>query len=296
MIESLLVATLLAATPLLLAALGGLCSERGGVVNIGLEGMILFGAFAAAAVTLATGSPVLGVLGGSAAGALLGLLHGFVCMTLRVDQVVSGIAVNLLASSGTILCLKSFYGSKGSSPQLPEDALGSVGPFTPLTFLALLAIPVMAVAIYRTRWGLRLRACGESPEAADAVGISVYRYRLSGTIVSGALAGLAGVFLVMTAGSFVKEMSAGRGFIALAAVVFGRWRPVPVAIGCLVFAFGHALGDVLEIGFAGHDAILDLLPGVPYLLTLLVLAVRPLLSRGRRSGPPAAVGRNFVRG
>ncbi|MEN8149460.1 MAG: ABC transporter permease [Planctomycetota bacterium] len=290
----LVVATLLAATPLLLAALGGLCSERGGVVNIGLEGMILTGAFFATATTLLTGSPVLGLLGGTAAGAVLGLVHGYVSMRLRVDQVVSGVAINLLASAGTLLCLKTFYGSKGSSPQLPEGALGSIGPFSPITLLAVLAVPLVFLAVYRTKWGLRLRACGENPEAADAVGIDVFRTRLSGVVVSGALSGLGGVILAFTAGSFVKEMSAGRGFIALAAVVFGRWRPIPTAIGCLIFASGQAVTNTLELGFKS-SSLEHLMPGLPYVLTLLVLAARPLLFRGRRTGPPAAVGRNFVR-
>ena len=289
-----LAATLLAATPLLLAALGGVLSERGGVVNIALEGLILVGAFAAATVTLATGSALLGVVAGIAAGALLGAFHGVVCIYLRTDHVVSGIAVNLLADAGTILLLKTIFGSKGSSPQLGERALGMLGPISPLTLVAFLAIPAVAFTLAKTRYGLRLRACGENPEAADAVGIPVHRYRLSGVVLSGALAGLAGAFLVMTAGSFAKHMAAGRGYIALAALVFGAWRPWTVAAGCLLFALGRGLQDVLELSV---DIPPQLASMLPYVLTLAGLAAGPILRRGRppRTRPPAALGRPFVK-
>jgi simple sugar transport system permease protein len=288
----LLEATLIAATPLLLAALGGLCSERGGVVNIALEGIILAGAFAAAAVTLATGSAFLGLLGGAAAGAALGALHALVSIVLRADQVVSGVAMNLLADAGTVLLLATVYGSRGSTPQLGEEDLATVLGLPALSIAALAAVPAVAWILYRTRWGLRLRACGESPEAADAAGIAVHRYRFSGVVASGLLAGLAGVHLALTAGSFTKHMAAGRGYIALAALVFGRWRPVPVAIGCLVFALGQGLQDCLEIWAPVSPRVAGMLP---YLLTLVVLALRPLLGRRRGLGPPAALGRPFVK-
>ncbi len=287
-----LIATILAATPLLLAALGGLLSERGGVVNIALEGIILFGAFAAAAATLATGSAVFGILAGVAAGALAGALHGVVCIYLRADHVISGIAVNLLAASGTILLLKLVYGTKGSSPQLGNLDLFGIHLTVYLTVFALGAIPLVWLLLHRTRFGLRLRACGEYPEAADATGIGVHRYRLAGVVLSGVLAGLAGVFLVLTAGSFAKHMSAGRGYIALAALVFGRWRPVPVAIGCFVFALGRGVQDVFELEVGIPPQLSEMMP---YLLTLLVLAVWPLIRRGRSVEPPAALGRPFVR-
>jgi ABC-type uncharacterized transport system permease subunit len=288
----LLTATLFAATPLLLAALGGLLSERGGVVNIALEGIILFGAFAAAAVTLSTGSPLLGILAGVIAGALAGALHGTVCIHLRADHVISGMAVNLLAASGTVLLLKVIYGTKGSSPQLGNLELLGVPVTIYLTVVSLAAVPLVWFVVYRTRFGLRLRACGEHPEAADATGINVHRYRLAGVVLSGVLAGLAGVFLVMTAGSFAKHMSAGRGYIALAALVFGRWRPVPVAIGCLVFALGRGVQDVLELEIGIPPQLSEMMP---YLLTLIVLAAWPLIRRGRSAEPPAALGRPFVR-
>jgi simple sugar transport system permease protein len=266
------------------------------VVNIALEGIILTGAFAAAAATIATGSAVLGLLAGAAAGALIGLLHGFACIVLRTDQVISGVALNLLSLSGTVLLLKIIYRSRGSSPQLPET-LPTIGGVPVLTFVALALVPIVLFAMNRTTWGLRLRACGESPHAADAVGIRVNAYRLSGVLVSGVLAGLAGVHLAMTAGSFAKGMSAGRGYIALAAVVFGRWRPVTVAIGCLVFALGRAAQDVLElwVDLPSDTELGTLTPAIPYVLTLLVLAARPLFGKGRGKGPPAALGKGFVR-
>jgi len=290
---NLLIGTLLAATPLLLAALGGLCSERGGIVNIALEGLILVGAFAGVTITLATGSPWLGLLGGVTFGALLGAFHGLVCIYLRADHVISGLAVNLLADSATILLLQVFYGTKGGTPQLGEASLGSIGRFSPITCLAVLAVPAIWWLVFRTRWGLRLRACGESPTAADAVGISVNRYRLSGVILSGALAALAGVFLAMSAGSFTKHMASGRGYIALAALVFGRWRPIPVALGCLLFALGQSLQDLLEIRFGNLSP--QLASMLPYVLTLVVLAAGPIFRRGRSGGspPPAALGRPF---
>jgi simple sugar transport system permease protein len=287
-----LTATIFAATPLLLAALGGLCSERGGVVNIALEGIMLFGAFAAAAATLATGSPVLGILAGMSVGAAVAALHGLFSIYLRADQVISGIAVNLLAASGTVLLLKLLYGTKGSSPQLGELDLFGVPLTVFLTVLAFAAVPLVWFLLYRTRFGLRLRACGETPEAADATGIGVHRYRMAGVVLSGVLAGLAGVFLVMIAGSFAKNMSAGRGYIALAALVFGRWRPVPVAIGCLVFALGRGVQDVLELKMGIPPQLSEMMP---YALTLLVLAAWPLIRRGKMAEPPAALGSHFVR-
>ncbi len=288
------VATLLAATPLLLAALGGLCSERGGVVNIALEGLILAGAFAGATFTLATGSPGVGLAAGVLTGALLGLFHGVVCIHLRADHVISGLAVNLLADAATILLLKEIWGTKGGSPQLGTGTLGGIGPLPSLTWVAFLLLPLVWWLVYRTRWGLRLRACGESPEAADAVGIPVHRYRLSGVVLSGVLAGLAGVYLAMSAGSFTKHMAAGRGYIALAALVFGRWRPGPVAAGCLLFALGQGLQDTFELRVAIPPQLTAM---VPYALTLLVLAAGPLLRRGRpeTSAPPAALGRPWIR-
>ncbi len=292
-LQDVLTATIFAATPLLLAALGGLLSERGGVVNIALEGIMLFGAFAAAAVTLWTGSPLLGIIAGVLTGALVGALHGTACIYLRADHVISGIAVNMFAASGTILLLKVVYGTKGSSPQLGSLKLLGVPLTVHLAVVALAAVPLVWFLLYRTRFGLRLRACGEYPEAADAVGINVHGYRLAGVVLSGVLAGLAGVFLVMTAGSFAKHMSAGRGYIALAALVFGRWRPVAVAIGCLVFALGRGVQDVLELEIGIPPQLSEMMP---YLLTLLVLAVWPLIRRGRSAEPPAALGRPFVRG
>ncbi len=287
----LLFAMLRTATPLLFAGLGGMFSERGGVVNIALEGILLVGAFSAAAVNYATGSLWLSLLAAIAAGVLLAGLHALVSLFFRVDQIVSGVALNMLAIGITEFLMWIFFGSGSNSPRLENVSPG--GPLSNLfvelpllTWVALLAVPLSSLVLFRTRFGLRLRAVGEHPEAADSLGIPVRRIQVYGVLISGALAGLGGAFLSLNAHYFVKNMSAGRGFIALAAMIFGKWRPRGVLLATLLFGFAESLQGSLDLPW---------LPGrflqmLPYFLTMVAL-----VGVIGRSQAPAAIGKLFVR-
>ncbi|MEM9211540.1 MAG: ABC transporter permease, partial [Pseudomonadota bacterium] len=250
LILSALDATFRIATPLILCAMAGIFAERSGIVDISLEGKLLTGAFAAAAVAALTGSAWLGLFAAMCAGLIMSLIHGFATITHRGDQVVSGVAINILASGLTVILGIALFSQGGQTPTLPSDArfrpiewlgadaIGSVpllgavyrdliSGHNLLVYLALLAVPLAAFVLYRTRFGLRLRAVGEVPEAVDSAGISVPWLRYRALIIGGLLCGIAGAYLSIAAGSnFVREMSAGKGYIALAAVIFGNWRPV----------------------------------------------------------------------
>ncbi|MCB1163982.1 MAG: ABC transporter permease [Candidatus Krumholzibacteriia bacterium] len=287
----LLLGTLRTATPLLFAGLGGMFSERGGVVNIALEGILLVGAFAAAAAAIATGSLPVALLAAVLAGVLLASLHALVTLRFGVDQIVSGVALNMLAMGATEFLMWMLYGSGANSPRIaltgPGGALGRVFvELPPLTLLALAAVPLCGWALFRTPFGLRLRAVGEHPEAADSLGLPVLRLRLAGVLLSGALAGLGGAFLSLGAGYFVKNMSAGRGYIALAALIFGKWRPRGVLAATLLFGFAESLQGQLQLPWLP----LRFVQMLPYLLTMVALA--GVIGRSRA---PAALGRRFSR-
>jgi simple sugar transport system permease protein len=270
--------TLAKTAPLLLAGIGGLASERGGVINIALEGMMLAGAFSAAAGALLTGSPWVGLAFGALGGGLLAALHAVVCIRFRTDQIVSGTAVNLLALGGTGFLLSRIFGVHGSSPaavKLPTiNLLPFVGgPFrqSPTVLLAFLVAFVAYYVIYQTPFGLRLRATGETPEAARAAGVRTARVRTAGVLISGVLAGLGGAHLSLgDLSQFVERMTAGRGFIALAALIFGKWHPLGVLGACLFFGFAEAVADGLQGWTAGIPSQFFL--AMPFVLTLAVLA------------------------
>jgi general nucleoside transport system permease protein len=298
----LVAATLRYATPLAFAAIGGIFSERSGVVNIGLEGMMLAGAFFGIWASAWSGSWIVGLLVALLAGGLLALLHAIFSITLRADQIVSGTAVNFLALGLTGYLFRSIYGSEGTPsdisrvpalliPGLEEvpflgDVLGRLSLMVWLMFLLLL---VSWVVLFRTAIGLRLRSVGEHPKAADTVGISVYRVRYAAVVVSGMLAALGGAYLsIGFVGSFNENMTAGRGFIALAAVIFGAWRPLGAFAGCLLFGCASALAQRLQ---SEADVSANLLSTLPYVLTLVALV--GLIGRSR---PPAAIGRPYVKG
>ena len=270
------------ATPLLFAALGGVVSERAGVVNIALEGKLLAGAFAAAAVSVATRDPWLGVLAAVAGGASIGLLHALFGVVLRGDQIVVGIALNLLVLGLTQFLMEALYGSSANSPTFPGLPAAFAARFSPLVWLALLAAPALHAVLGRTRFGLRLRAVGEHPEAAESVGVAPIRVRVAAVALAGALAGLGGAYLALEASQFVKNMSAGRGFLALAAVIFGKWRPLPAAAACLFFG----LTEAIQIRLQGQGVPTQFVQMIPYVLTMVALA--GLVGRSR---PPAALGR-----
>jgi ABC-type uncharacterized transport system permease subunit len=265
-----LASTIRLATPLLLAALGGLFSERSGVINIALEGLMLAGAFTAAAVTHYAGSPWIGLVAGIGAGVLVACVHAVACIRFKADQVVTGTAINILMLGVPAMLSGAFFLSSGSTPQIPKENLI---PYTPVV-LAVLLVGVAYYVLYRTPFGLRLRAVGENPEAADAAGVSVKRMRYAGVLISGALAAIGGAYLSIGQSSlFTRNMTSGRGFIALAALIFGKWRPVPTMLACVLFGFTEAVAIQLQgVRFGGEEIPNQFIQIIPYVLTIVVLA------------------------
>ncbi|HEY3352677.1 MAG TPA: ABC transporter permease [Polyangia bacterium] len=268
--------------PYLLCALGGTLSERGGVTNIALEGTLLVGAFAAVAGAHATGSAVLALGCGVAAGAALQGLYAIAVLRFRADQIVAGVAINLLAIGLTRFLLKLWFGSSSNSPR--EEALP---PAAPLVALIILLVVTAHVLLFHTRFGLRLRACGETPSAAATAGVRVPWVRAAGVLWAGALAGLAGVWLASLQHQFVDLMSGGRGFIAIAAMIFGRWRPLGAVAACVLF--GAAEAGQIALQTAGIGAPPALTQTLPYVLTMIALA--GAIGRAR---PPAALGTPYA--
>ena len=299
--SALIAAMLRFATPLVFAAMGGILCERSGVINIGLEGMMLMGAFFGIFAADQLGSWFLGALVGMAAGGVLALVHAVFSVTLRADQVVSGFAVNFLAAGITGYVFIAHYGDQGTPgdvPRVPEltlpgiedlDFFGTaIGSASLLTWVALLLVPLLALYMFRTASGLRLRSVGEKPRAADSVGVPVLRTRYLAVIASGLLAGLGGVYLsVGLVGSFNEGMTDGRGYIALAAVIFGSWRPGGALAAALLFGFSSAVAQRLP---AFSESLAVLFQALPYVLVLIVLA--GLIGRSR---PPAAIGVPYVK-
>ena len=293
---SLIASTIRLATPLVLAALGGLFSERSGVINIALEGKMLAGAFTAAAVTYAAdtrlgmgaASPWVGLLGGMIAGLVIAVIYALSCIKFKSDQVVSGAAINILMIGMPGLLSGAFFLSSGSTPQIPKDHLLPQSPW----FIAVVVLALVAgiwYVLYKTPFGLRLRSVGENPEAADAAGVSVSRIRYSGVLLAGMLAGLGSAYLSIGQSSlFTRNMTAGRGFIALAALIFGKWRPVQTLLACLLFGFTEAVSIQMQGVFklpSGEDIPVQFIQMVPYVLTIVVLAGFIGSSR-----PPRALG------
>jgi general nucleoside transport system permease protein len=273
----LIYSTIRTATPLLLAALGGLYSERAGVINIALEGLMLAGAFTAAAVTHYTHSPWVGLAAGMGAGVLVAAVHAVLCIRFKAEQVVSGMAINILMFGVPALLSGALFESTGATPQIP---LGELMRYAPVV-IAFALVPVTWYVLYRTPFGLRLRAVGENPEAADAAGVSVSKIRYAGVLLSGALAAIGGAYLSIGQSSlFTRNMTAGRGYIALAALIFGKWRPVQTMLACLLFGFAEALAIQMQ----GVVRIpVQFIQIVPYVLTIVVLAGFIGLSRAPRA-------------
>lgn len=269
------------ALPYWFAAAGGVLAERAGVISLGLEGYLLGGAFVAALASHATGSVTLGVLAGVLAGTLMALLHAVVCIRFRANQVVSGIAINLLALGGMRFWLQHVFHSTSNTPRVPGFEMHTL--LNPLLYLGLAALPALAWLMERTVFGLRLRAAGEHPEAVVAAGVDVRRVQYLAVAASGAIAALGGAFMALDQHQFADQMTAGRGFIALAAVIFGRWQPLRVASACLLFAAAEALQIQLQ-GFGVFP--FELLEVLPHLLTIILLA-----GLVGRVNPPAALGR-----
>lgn len=280
--------------PLLLTGLGGLFSERSGVVNIALDGLIIFGALAGAIVTytldptLGALAPWVGWLAGALVGGLIAWVHAFVSIKYRADQVISGTAINLLAGGVPSVILQALYGTSSESPKVAHPLpLWGVGElrFSPPVYFAFLVVAVTWYVLYRTPYGLRLRATGEHPGAAASMGVNVRRMRYSGVVLSGLLAGTAGVFLsIGNLDSFVRNISAGLGFISLAALIFGQWKPLGVLGATVLFGFLQAVSITL-----GGTNLLPptLVTALPYLITIIALIFTG------RSAAPRALGKPF---
>ncbi len=286
------------ATPLVFAAMGGMFSERSGVVNIALEGLMLISAFAGVVGAFLSGSAWVGLGFALAAGLSFALIHALMCVTFEADQIISGTAINLLALGGTGFLMVEVFGQGGTSPRVPRfDAIGIpflkdiplIGPAlfeqSLLVYLMYALVPITFFLVFRTPFGLRLRATGEVPEAVDTAGVSVARMRYYGVGLSGLLAALGGAYLSMgLLSAFTEGMTNGRGFIALAALIFGRWNPIGAAGAALLFGFAQAITFR-----AGQEAVpVEFLQMLPYILTIVVLA-----GFGGRAIAPAAIGKPY---
>jgi len=296
-------ATLAASILFLLPALGGVISERSGVVNIAMEGLMLTGAFFAVVTDLVWHNPWEATAAAMLAGGLIALIHAVVSIRYRADQIVSGIAINIFAAGLTVFLVNRIYGLQnighvGQSELLPNVIIPGLAtiPFVGrvlfqqnvVVYVALIILVVMNVLLFRTRLGLRIRAVGEHPQAADTAGINVYLIRYSAVITSGLLCGLAGAFLAIgVSNTFVPNMTSGRGYIALAAMIFGKWNPLGAFVACLIFGLGQAIYDNNSIIHVSPY----LLSMLPYILTLVVLA-----GIVGRSIPPANDGVPYVPG
>lgn len=314
-IGSILVSTIINAPVLIFAAMAGLFAERSGVVDIGLEGKILASAFVSAAVAFTTQNPWYGVAAGVAVSAALALLQGYVSISQKGNQLVCGIAINIAVSGLTFVLAQFFYKQGGRTPDIGQASLFEVvlpgtqyvenipllgwiythliGGHSVLVYLAFALIPVVHYVIYHSRFGLRLRACGENPHAADAAGVSVEKTRYLAMFVAGILCSFSGTYLaVVQSGFFLHDMSAGAGFLALTALVFGNWRPLHTALGCLMFGFFSAVQIQIEgVDLPGIGRIPgSLLQMIPYVVTVIVLA-----GMMAKSVAPKAIGQPFVK-
>ena len=311
--------TIRLATPLLLACLAGLWSERAGIFDIGLEGKMLAAAFFSAAVAFVSGNVWVGLLAGIAASMALSGVHGLASITFRGNQLISGVAINFLAAGLTVVIAQTWFSQGGRTPSLSGDArfenvvlpgaestirgiqgLGPLGQVysellsghSILVYIALLMVPLTWWALFRTRFGLRLRAVGENPAAVDTAGVSVVGLRFAAVAICGVLCGLAGAYLAtaLNAG-FVKDMSAGRGFIALAALIFAKWRPWYALSACLLFGFFDAVGNRFQNIQLGEVVVpVQFMQALPYILVVIVLA-----GLVGRAIPPRAGGEPYVK-
>ena len=293
--------TLMYSTPLVFGALGGVISERSGVTNIGIEGMMVIGAVAAATASYFTGNPWIGFLAAGACGALVALLHAVASVSFAADQTVSGVAINMLAPGLALFACRRFFDGAAMSPIAPKlpKILGESGlagtPFANLnvnvtTVIALLLTVIMWFVLYETKWGLRVRAVGEHPAAADTLGIDVYKVRYCCVLLSGMLAGFGGASMTIAIiAQFTQTAISGHGFIAMAAVIFGKWTPFGAYGACLLFGFTQAL--VIMLGGGDFVVPSQILSMLPYAMTIIVL----ILFVGR-SVAPKADGVPYVKG
>ena len=297
---SLFAATLRSATPILFPALAGIFSERSGVLNIALEGVMLISAFTAVVGSYYSGSAWIGVLCAIAAGILTSLIHAFMCINMRADQAIVGTGINILGAGLPSFLLLKLFGSQGISPivtRIPEwrvpylADIPIIGPIlgvqSPLVYIGLIMVPLSYYILFKTPFGLRLRSVGENPHASETVGVNVFLMRYAGVIISGFLAALGGAYLsVSYLAQFVKLMTAGRGFIGLAAMIFGRWNPWGALFACLLFGFADALQAAAQA--ANVPIAPQFLRMLPYLLTIIAL-----VGVMGRAEPPAYVAKPY---
>ena len=287
-IIALIFSTIRLATPLIFAGLGGMFSERSGVINIALEGLMLAGAFTGAVVTYEVGNPYLGMLAGMIAGAALAYIYALACIKFQADQVVSGMAINFLMIGLPAVISGAIYDSSGSTPQIDKIYL-LPEYFNRLSLASILAfalVPVCWYVLYKTPFGLRLRATGENPAAADAAGVKVIRLRYIAVVISGVLAAAGGAYLSIGQSSlFTRNMTAGRGYIALAALILAKWRPWQTLFACLFFGLTEAL--TIQLGNlklpSGESVPIQFIQIIPYVLTIIVLAGFIGLSRAPKA-------------
>jgi ABC-type uncharacterized transport system permease subunit len=278
-------------TPLIYAALGGLFSERSGVINIALEGLMLAGAFTAAVATYQLHNPFLGLLCGMAAGGMLAFVYAISVIKFQADQVVAGMAINFLMLGLPALISGAVYDSSGSTPQIAitEQLPNYFNELSISSIIVFILVPVVWYVLYKTAFGLRLRATGENPEAADAAGVNVLRLRYVAVTISGILAAAGGAYLSTGQSSlFTRNMTAGRGFIALAALILSKWRPWQTLIACLFFGFTEALTITIQGAPwakmpSGEDIPIQFIQMIPYVLTIIVLAGFIGLSRAPKA-------------
>ena len=297
-VVSILGSTIRLSIPLLFTALAGLFSERAGIFDIGLEGKMLAAAFASACVAYVTGNAWLGLLGGIGVSLVFSLIHGFASITNRGNQIVSGVALNFVAAGLTIVLGQAWFGQGGRTPQLTGEGrfapiilpfvdvvrdVPILGPLYAnvisgnniLTYMAFAAVPLSWWVLFRTRFGLRLRAVGENPGAVDTAGISVTWLRYRAVLVAGFLCGFSGAYLAIAqSAAFIKDMSAGKGYIALAALIFAKWKPVPVMFACLLFGFLDAFANFMQgkaVPGIGEVPV-QIFQALPYILTCILLA------------------------
>jgi general nucleoside transport system permease protein len=303
LIGALVASTLRVAAPLILCALAGLLSERAGVIDIGLEGKMLFAAFAAGTVGVWSGSTAVALLAAMGVAVVLSWLHGLACVSHQGDQVVSGVAINIIAAGLTAVLGIAWFKQGGQTPPVsdavriravfPSMADSPLFGHNALVYLALLLVPAVWWLVYRTRFGLRLRAVGENPAMVDAAGVSVTRLRYAALTLNGMLCGLAGAYLVLAQNaSFVPNMTAGRGFMALAAMIFGQWHPVKALWACLLFGALDAIAIRLQgvsLPMVGEVPV-QAVQALPYLLTVVLLA-----GFIGKSVAPQALGRAYLK-
>jgi len=291
-----------AGTPVLFATLGEIFAERSGVLNLGVEGMMLVGALAGFVTTAETGNPWLGLLAAGAAGGVLSVVHAVLSVTLRANQVASGLALTIFGTGLSASLGKSFVGVPAAgfvlAPVPGLERLPFVGPVLfrqdPLVYLSYALVPLAWYALYRTRWGLNVRAVGENPEAADAMGIDIARVRYACVVIGGVLAGFGGAFLSTAYTSmWIENMTAGRGWIAVALVIFATWDPLRAVVGAYLFGGVNALQLHLQASGTGLPVYLMLM--APYVFTIVVLVFATRETARRRLGAPAALSVSYSR-